>query len=143
MKPTITSITAVILSFVLIFSLSACSTQVENDGLWENATYLKDTEFGQGAATIQLEVIAEEQSVTFTVHTDKETLGDALLEHSLITGEQGAFGLYVKTVNGILADYDIDQTYWSLSKNGEASMTGVDGTKISDGEHYEFSHTKG
>lgn len=142
MKKTITSITAVILAFVLIFSFSACTEQVDKSGVWESATYLKDAEFGKGAKTVQLEVIAEEQSVTFTIHTDKETLGDALMEHGLIAGEQGAYGLYVKTVNGILADYDIDQTYWSLSKNGEASMTGVDGTKIADAEHYEFTRTK-
>ncbi len=142
MKKTISSVTAVLLALLLVFSFSACNEQVEKDELWENATYLKDTEFGSGAKTVELEVIVGEQSVTFTVHTDKETLGDALLEHKLIEGEQGPYGLYVKSVNGIVADYDIDQTYWSLSKNGEASMTGVDGVKIADGEHYEFTRTK-
>ncbi len=142
MKKTIRSVTAVLLALLLVFSFSACNEQVEKDGLWENATYLKDAEFGSGAKTVELEVIVGEQSVTFTIHTDKETLGDALLEHKLLEGEQGPYGLYVKSVNGIAADYDVDQTYWSLSKNGEASVTGVDGVKIADGEHYEFTRTK-
>ena len=69
-------------------------------------------------------------------------LGDALIEHNLISGENGPYGLYVKVVNGITADYDINQSYWSLSKDGEYLQTGVDVTEISDGEHYELTYTK-
>jgi len=87
-------------------------------------------------------VIVGEQSVTFTIKTDAETLGDALLAHNLIAGDQGDFGLYVKAVNGITADYDVDQSYWGFSKNGEYMMTGVDGTAIADGEVYELTYTK-
>ena len=47
-----------------------------------------------------------------------------------------------KKVNGILADYDVDKTYWGLYKNGEYLMTGVDTTEIADGEHYELVKTK-
>ena len=85
---------------------------------------------------------AEEQSVTFTIKTDKEILGDALLEHDLIAGEEGDYGLYVKVVNGMTADYDVDQSYWAFYKDGEYMMTGVDGTEIADGEHYELVYTK-
>ena len=52
------------------------------------------------------------------------------------------YGLYVKFVNGIEADYDNDQTYWALYKSGEYMLTGVDTTVISDGEHYELSKEK-
>ncbi len=143
MKKIISSITAILLAVLFVFSFASCSDKTEATGVWEKATYLEDTEFGKGAKTVQVEVVAEDKSVTFTIHTDKETLGDALLEHQLIEGENGPYGLYIKTVNGILADYDINQTYWALSKNGESSMTGVDGTKIADGEHYELTCTKG
>lgn len=115
---------------------------VDKSGAWANATYLQDTEFGNGAKTVQVEVEAEGQSITFTIKTDAETLGEALLAHGLIAGEQGAYGLYVKTVNGILADYDVDGTYWGFYKNGEMMMTGVDGAEISDGEHYELVKQK-
>ena len=115
---------------------------INRAGLWENATYLASTELGEGAKTVRVQVVAGGQSITFTINTDAETLGDALLAHDLIGGEQGAYGLYVKTVNGILADYDVDQTYWAFYKNGEMMMTGVDGAEISDGEHYELIKQK-
>ena len=99
-------------------------------------------EFGKGATTVQVEVKVEEQSVTFTLHTDKTILADALLEHDLVAGDEGAYGLYVKVVNGITADYDIDQSYWSLTKNGEMLMTGVSGVTVADGEHYELTREK-
>ena len=75
---------------------------------------------------------------TFTVETDKETVGDALLEKGLLAGEQGAYGLYVKTVNGITADYDVDGTYWAFYVNGEYAATGVDRTAVTDGATYGF-----
>ncbi len=126
---------------ILCLFVAACNKTPEK-GLWETATYTGDTELGNGATTVKVEVKAEEKSVTFTVNTDKATLGDALLEHSLISGEKGAYGLYVKVVNGITADYDINQSYWSLTKDGGYMQTGVDGTEISDGEHYELTYTK-
>lgn len=134
-------ISLVLLALLLLLSFVACAT-VEKTGVWENATYRKDKEFGEGATTVTVKVEAEEQSVTFTIHTDKETLGDALLEHDLIAGEESEYGLYVKTVNGMLADYDVDQTYWAFTKGGEMMMVGVDGAEIADGESYELTRTK-
>ena len=130
------------LSLVLVVCLISCGSTVGKEGLWENAVYLADTEFGTGEITVQVEVRVEEQSVTFTLHTDKTTLGEALLEHSLISGDESQYGLYVRVVNGITADYDVDQSYWALYKNGEYMMTGVDGTEIADGEHYELVYTR-
>lgn len=142
MKKTITSVTSIVLTLVFIFALVSCGNSVDKTGLWEKATYLKDTEFGQGKTTVKVEVKVEDQSVTFTIKTDKKTLGDALLEHDLIAGEESAYGLYVKVVNGITADYDVDQSYWGFYKNGEYMMTGVDATEIANGEHYELVYIK-
>ena len=89
-----------------------------------------------------VEVKVEEQSVTFTIHTDADTLGEALLEHELIAGEDSQYGIYVKTVNGILADYDIDKSYWGFYQNGEYLMSGVDTTAIVGGEHFEIVYSK-
>ena len=128
---------SLVLVLVAILCLVSCN-KIEKTGAWENATYRRDMEFGKGETTVQVEVKAEEQSVTFTINTDKKTLGEALIEHGLISGENGQFGLYVKLVNGIEADYDKDGTYWGFYKNGEMMMVGVDGAQISDGEHYEL-----
>ncbi len=119
------------------------SSKEELTGLWADAVYTENTTFGEGAVAVTVKVEAEGKSVELTVKTDKTTLGDALLEHDLIAGDEGAYGLYVKKVNGITADYDIDQSYWAFNKDGEMMMTGVDGTEIKDGEHYELVYTKG
>ena len=136
---TITLLVAICLASL---SLISCGNKIDAEGLWEDATYRTDKSFGKGEKTVTVDVIVEDKSVTFTIKTDKETLGDALIEHQLIEGEDGPFGLYVKKVNGIYADYDTDGYYWGLQKNGETCMTGVDATIISDGEHYELVLTK-
>ena len=133
----------VLMTFVCVICFNACThTYTNTDALWENAIYDTDKVFGEGETKIEVEVTALDKSITFTINTDKENLGDALIEHSLIEGDEGQFGLYVKKVNGILADYDVDQSYWSFTKNGEMMMSGVDGALISDGEHYELTYTK-
>ncbi|MBO4941773.1 MAG: DUF4430 domain-containing protein [Clostridia bacterium] len=114
----------------------------DSNDLWGSAVYTDDTEFGNGEKTVIVKVVAGDNSVDFVLNTDQETLGEALLENKLISGEKGPYGLYVKTVNGILADYDENKSYWSLSKNGEYMQTGVSDTKIADGENYELTYTK-
>ena len=141
MKKTVRSTISVILALIFIVALSACNT-VEKTGVWEDAIYRKDKEFGSGAKTVTVEVKAEDQTVTFTIHTDKSTVGEALQEHELIDGDKGEFGLYVKKVNGITADFDKDQTYWAFYVNGEYAMSGVDLTTIDEGAVYRLERTK-
>ncbi len=136
-----TRVALLLLALMMLFSLAACA-DVDKTGAWETATYDRNTELGEGEKTVTVKVVAEEQELIFTIHTNAKTLGDALLEHKLIDGEQGPFGLYVKAVNGIVADYDADQTYWNFTKNGELMMVGVDGAEIADGESYELTRTK-
>ena len=142
MKKMIRSVVLVVVVLSFVLCLVSCNEKIDAEGLWENATYRSDKEFGKGEKTVEVEVKVEEQSVTFTIHTDADTLGAALLEHNLIAGEEGQFGLYVKTVNGMLADYDVDKSYWGFYQNGEYLMTGVDTTAIVGGEHFEIVYSK-
>ena len=160
MKKPIRSTLALILALLLSLCLFACKKEpaetpenggsnaaaeggtIAPEGLWANATYLEDTSFGEGAKTVTVKVIVEGRSVTFTIKTDAKTLGEALLAHGLVAGDQGDFGLYIKYVNGIRADYDLDKRYWNFTKNGEYMMTGADMTEIADGECYEFTYAK-
>ena len=114
----------------------------DNTGVWKNAVYTENTTLGTGKNTLAVTVKTEEKSVDFTIKTDKTVVGDALKEHKLIDGEEGPYGLYVKVVNGIEADYDKDQSYWSFEKNGEAMLTGVDSTEFKDGDRFELVRTK-
>lgn len=85
----------------------------------------------------------EGKETSFEVTSDKATVGEALLEEGLITGDMGDYGLYINSVNGIAADWDKDQTYWAFYIDGEYAMTGVDSTKIDPESVYNFVLTKG
>lgn len=79
----------------------------------------------------------------FEVKYDTEkTVGEALVNEGLISGEKGQYGLMVDTVNGQKYDYNEDGAYWAFNINGEYAMTGVDSTPIKDGEVYSFVATK-
>ena len=94
---------------------------------------------GNGDTEFALTVVDQEGAETeFEIHTDKETVGEALLEAGLIEGDESEYGLYVKTVNGITADYDKNGTYWAFYINDEYAQTGVDSTPIAEGEVYSF-----
>ena len=156
MEKTIKLTALVLATLMLIFSLFSCDGSnlsaknetpetggvIERTGAWENATHVSDKEFGQGAKTVVVQVKADDQMVTFTIKTDKNTVGEALMEHDLISGEEGAYGLYVKTVNGMLADYDVDQTYWAFYVNGAYGLTGVDMTEINEADTYQLVKSK-
>ena len=141
MKKIIIPIIAVVI-IAAIFFLIPAEKETTDDKLWTNALYTEDATFGDGANEIDVKVIAGEKEVVFTIHSDKDNLGDALLEHNLISGEEGPYGLYVKSVNGIVADYDVDKTYWSLSKSGDYMTTGVSETNFDDGDSFELTRTK-
>ncbi len=119
------------------------SSQAGEASLWDAALYTEDTELGEGAKDLLIVVEAEDQKITFTIHTDAETVGDALVENELVEGDEGEYGLYITAVNGITADYDADQAYWAFYQNGEYMNTGVDATEFTSGDQYELVYTKG
>ena len=150
-------ITKLSLVLIIIMMLALCSCDLfsqtttttfvaEEEGqvpeLWKNATYTKDTELGEGSKTFMFKVDAEGYAIIFTIHTDEETVGAALLAHNIIAGEDSQYGLYVKTVNGIFADYNVDGNYWAFYENGEYAMSGVDTTVITEGYTYSFVRSK-
>lgn len=141
MKQFIQSTTSAFLALILVLGLCACG---KTDTVKTDMTpvYTQDTELGEGSKSVSLEVKTPDSSVKFTIHTDKTILGDALTEYGLISGDEGEYGLYIKKVNGITADYDIDQSYWSFYINGEYAPTGVDSTEITEGAEYQLVYTK-
>ena len=107
-------------------------------GLWEQATYTADTTIGKGKTTVEVEFVIEDQSITITLKTDKENLGEALYEHSLINDPS-----FFDTANGIKADWNANQAWWKVCKGGEMTMAGVNDLILAEGDHYEFIYTIG
>ncbi len=98
---------------------------------------------GEGNTVFTFTVVdASGNEKKYEIHTDKTVVGDALLELELIAGEEGTYGLYVKTVDGIVADFNVNGTYWAFYINGEYAMTGVDATEITAGATYTFKVEK-
>lgn len=99
----------------------------------------ESSELGEGETEFIFTVTDMDGKETkFKIHTDKKTVGEALLDLNLIAGEEGPYGLYVKTVNGKTVDYDTDGKYWAFYINGEYGATGVDVTEITEGSTYSF-----
>ena len=122
---------------------TACTknTTTFTDG--NTSTEIVET-YGQGETTFTFCVSDKEgKEAYYTVNTDKKTVGEALLELELISGDEGPYGLYVKTVNGITLDYDTDGMYWAFYIGTEMAPTGVDMTDIVSGETYRLVAAKG
>lgn len=80
----------------------------------------------------------EGKETAFEITTRMEVVGEALEAEGLIAGENGAYGLYVKTVNGLTLDYEKDGMYWAFYENGGYAALGVDKTRIMEGVVYTF-----
>ena len=142
MKQYLKKVSAILLALTVIFSLAACAPvgdeQKDPAGVVTNGATV-----GTGAKTFAVEVTDSEGKVTaFTVKTDETTVGAALLALEIIAGEDSQYGLYVKTVNGITADYDKDQTWWGFYVDGALAPAGVDTTDIVEGSIYGFKVEK-
>lgn len=125
---------------VFVVSASGCGT---DESISQTAVYTEDAILGKGAKTITVKIVDEKsEEINLTINTDAENLGAALKENNLVSGTDGPYGLYIKTVNGVLADYDKNGAFWSFLKNGEQLMTGADGEKIENGNAYEIIYTK-
>ncbi len=97
------------------------------------------TVLGEGETKFTFTVTdGDGKETAFEIHTDKDTVGDALLELQLIAGEDSQYGLFVKTVNGITVDYDKDGKYWAFYAGGEYASAGVDTTEIVEDTTYSF-----
>ena len=108
-------------------------------GLWRmNRPAAED---GEKRITVQVNHSDGEQRA-FTYQTGQAYLGPLLAEEGLISGTEGTYGLFVDTVDGETADYDVDGGWWQLECNGEPSQTGADQVALEDGGVYVWSYTR-
>ena len=130
-------ILTMLLIMTMAVSVIACGKKEEVST--ETTVYEDGAVIGEGSKSFEFTVVnMAGEEATFEVKTDEDTVGAALLENNMIAGEDGDYGLYVKTVNGETVDYDKDGKYWAFYINGEYGMTGVDATDIVEGDYYAF-----
>lgn len=99
--------------------------------------------YGEGSTQFLFTVVDKDGEETrMEIHTDKKTVGEALEELGIIEGEESEYGLFVKTVNGITADYEKDGMYWAFYINDEYAQSGVDATDITEGDSYAMKLEK-
>lgn len=124
-------------------SLIGCGGVKENQEVPPHQDVSDILEVGEGDTEFDFVVVdLEGNEKNYKVHTDDTVVGDALLAVDLIKGEESQYGLYVKEVNGIIADYDVDGTYWAFYIDGEYASAGVDSTEITEGSIYMFKVEK-
>ena len=132
------SVLCMVLIVAMALSMTACTNNNASD----------DANVGQEQAQVAeqsftFEVVDKDGNTeTFSITTDKSTVGEALLEEGLIAGENGQYGLFVTEVNGIVADYNVDGTYWAFYVDGAYASSGVDTTDVVDGSTYSFKVEK-
>ena len=137
MKKRIISLVLLITAAVILFC--ACKNGGANSAKVDSAALNSAAELGDGENSFVFVVEdASGQKSVFNISTDKKIVGDALKEHNLISGDEGEFGLYVKTVAGKTYDYNKDGKYWAFYINGEYALQGVDKTEITNSETYMF-----
>ena len=131
------SVLCMVLIVAMALSMTACTNEnADNANAGQDQVQVTEMSF-------TFEVVDKDGNTeTFDITTDKATVGEALLEEGLIAGEEGQYGLYVTEVNGIVADYNVDQTYWAFYVNGEYASSGVDTTDVEDGSTYSFKVEK-
>lgn len=146
-KKVLSFIFCIVLIAAMALATSGCNNNTGNgmpfgEGTEANVqtnVQSESSQLGEGSTKFTFTVVDKEGNETrFEIHTDKETVGEALMELELVAGEESDYGLYVKTVNGITADYDKDGVYWAFYVNGEYAQTGVDSTVITEGDTYSF-----
>ena len=143
LKKWLSVIGCMVLIAALALTMIGCGSKEETPA-GKPAPEVSDVKvLGEGATVFQFSVVdLEENETKFEIHTDKTVVGEALLELGLIEGDMGDYGLYVKKVNGITAEYEVDGTYWAFYIGNDYGMTGVDMTDIEPGATYAFKVSK-
>ena len=137
-KKLLASLLCVLLAAALAMGTLGCSKAPE--ATEPTAVAMVDgAALGTGAVSFTFTVVnGEGKETTVTISTDKETVGEALTDLGLVSGEDSEYGLMVDTVNGETWSYAETGKYWAFYIDGEYAMTGVDSTPVTAGAAYTF-----
>lgn len=95
----------------------------------------------KGGKTITVEILHKDGTVnSYTIETEAETLAQAMKEKNMLGPDMD--GMYL-TVDGETTDYNADQSWWKLLKNGEDPGEGANTVTIGDGDLFRWEYTIG
>lgn len=100
----------------------------------------------KGSKSYTLEVVDDQGEIKkYEGTTDAEYLRevmDELAEEGGFSyeGTDGDYGLYIESVNGLVADYNTDGAYWSIYVNGEYGQYSADLQPIADGDEFRLAY---
>lgn len=98
----------------------------------------------EGSKSITIEVINKaEEKTSYELKTDAEYLRQAMEEAEGLTfsGSESEYGMMVDTVNGEVADYNVDGAYWGFNVNGDYCNYGIDSQPVEDGDVFSIVYT--
>lgn len=99
----------------------------------------------QGAKSITIEVVDNNAASTiYDLYTDAEYLRQAMeqAEGLEFSGTESEYGMMVETVNGVTADWNVDQSYWGFYVNGDYCNYGIDTQPVVDGDAFKIVYSK-
>ncbi len=100
----------------------------------------------KGSKNCTLEVVDDKGEVTtYEASTDAEYLREfmnelAESEDFSYEGEEGDYGVYITSVNGLVADYETNGAYWSIYVNGEYGQNSAELQPVADGDTYRLAY---
>lgn len=125
------------LLLALLLALSALSGCGQSPAPGSSATSAVSAEAAEKSITLTV-VHKDGSEKEIALTTKEQYLGAALEAEGIITGEEGQYGLFIKTADGETAD-ESNQEWWCLTKEGEMTETGVDSTEFADGDKFELT----
>lgn len=106
-------------------------------GIWA----LTRPDASEGAKLITVTVAHKDGTDnSYSWTTNAETLAEAMKEKNLLGEDMD--GMYL-TVDGETTDYEADQSWWCLYKNGESTVEGANTLIIADGDDFRWEYTIG
>ena len=97
-----------------------------------------------GSKDITIEVVNKAaESTVYELSTDAEFLRQAMDEAEGLTydGTESEYGLMISTINGEVADFNVDGGYWSFYVNDEYCNYGIDTQPVMDGDAFAIVYT--
>jgi len=99
-----------------------------------------------GSKNVTVTVVDDKGEETIYEHkTDAEYLRQVFeeIEGLTVEGPEEEYGMYVKEVNGVYADYEETGTYWGFYVNDEYCNYSIEQQPVNDGDAFTIKYEAG